>query len=304
MKQTFPSGILWNSSGISAEEAIKVVENITPQSFPNQPKAPCAPPPPPPGPPPPPIILNESKQTGPANSANGIGAVFSEINKGADITKGLKKINPDQMTHKNPSLRAGATVVARSDSNTSASSINHSKSQTPGKKPKPESMRTKKPSVKKLEGNKWFIENFENEPQPIKIEASISQSIIISRCSKTTIIIHGKANAISIDNSPKLSLIVDSLVSSVDIIKSSCFAMQVLGTLPTILMDSVDGAQVYLGKDSLGTEIFSSKSTGINLNILDTSKEDGDYKEVPLPEQIRTWIDSGKVLSEIVEHVG
>ncbi|EPQ66806.1 cyclase-associated protein [Blumeria graminis f. sp. tritici 96224] len=302
VKQTFPSGILWNSSGISAEEAIKVVEKSTPPSFSNHSKAPGAPPPPPPPPPgpPPSILLDDSKQT---NSKNGIGAVFSEINKGADITKGLK-ISSDQMTHKNPSLRAGATVLARSDSNTSASSISPSKSPIPGKKPKPESMRTKKPSVKKLEGNKWFIENFENEPQPVKIEASISQSIIISRCSKTTIIIHGKANAISIDNSPKLSLIVDSLVSSVDIIKSSSFAMQVLGTLPTILMDSVDGAQVYLGKDSLGTEIFSSKSTGINLNILDASKDDDDYKEIPLPEQIRTWIDGGKVLNEIVEHAG
>lgn len=117
--------------------------------------------------------------------------------------------------------------------------------------------------------------------------------------------VKGKANAISIDNSPRLSLVIESLVSSVDVIKSSNFAMQVLGTLPTILMDSVDGAQIYLGKDSMGTEVFSSKCSGINLNIIDSNDEEGDYKEVPLPEQLRTYIgEGGKIISEIVEHAG
>jgi adenylyl cyclase-associated protein len=115
--------------------------------------------------------------------------------------------------------------------------------------------------------------------------------------------VKGKANAISIDNSPRLSLVIESLVSSVDVIKSSNFALQVLGTLPTILMDSVDGAQIYLGKDSMNTEVFSSKCSGINLNIIEG--EEGDYKEVPLPEQLRTYIgEGGKVISEIVEHAG
>lgn len=79
--------------------------------------------------------------------------------------------------------------------------------------------------------------------------------------------------------------------------------MQVLGSLPTILMDQVDGAQIYLGKDSMRTEVFSSKSSGINLNIIEG--EDEDYKEIALPEQIRTYIGSnGKIASEIVEHAG
>ena len=121
--------------------------------------------------------------------------------------------------------------------------------------------------------------------------------------------VKGKANAISIDNSPRLSLIVESLVSSVDVIKSTNFALQVTGVLPTLLMDTVDGAQVYLGKESMGTEVFTSKCTGINLNIIDEAStdgdEEGDYKEVALPEQIRSYISKdGKIVSEIVEHAG
>jgi hypothetical protein len=48
-------------------------------------------------------------------------------------------------------------VPTRSDSASSVSSVNRGKSPAPGKKPKPESMRTKKPPVQKLEGNKWIL---------------------------------------------------------------------------------------------------------------------------------------------------
>lgn len=76
--------------------------------------------------------------------------MFSELNKGEAVTKGLRKVDKSQMTHKNPSLRAGSTVP---DSDASG----RAKSPAPGKKPKPESMRVKKPSKKELEGNKWTI---------------------------------------------------------------------------------------------------------------------------------------------------
>ncbi|KAF8859488.1 hypothetical protein BDZ45DRAFT_357966 [Acephala macrosclerotiorum] len=302
VKQTFPNAMPWNPKGITAEEAIKAVDKNAPSPPAPHPKAAGgAPPPPPPGPPPPPMIIDE-KPAAPAADGGGITAVFSELNKGADVTKGLRKVTADQMTHKNPSLRAGTTVPTRSDSASSISS-NRGKSPAPGKKPKPESMRTKKPPVKKLDGNKWLIENYDNETNPIEIEASISHSILISRCSKTTIIIKGKANAISIDNSPRLSLLVESLVSSIDVIKSTNFALQILGVVPTILMDSVDGAQIYLSKDSLKTEVFSSKCSSINLLL--PEGDDGDYKEEALPEQIRTFISpDGKAVSEIVEHAG
>ncbi|KUJ17089.1 uncharacterized protein LY89DRAFT_669512 [Mollisia scopiformis] len=302
VKQTFPSGMAWNPKGVTAEEAMKAVEQNQPSPPAPHPKAVAGapPPPPPPGPPPPPMMIDD--KPAPVADAGGLGAVFSELNKGSDVTKGLRKVTADQMTHKNPSLRAGATVPTRSDSASSISS-NRGKSPAPGKKPKPESMRTKKPPVKKLDGNKWLIENYDNETQPVEIEASISHSILISRCNKTTIIIKGKANAISIDNSPRLSLLVESLVSSIDVIKSSNFALQILGVVPTILMDSVDGAQVYLSKDSLNTEVFSSKCSSINLLL--PEGDDGDYKEEALPEQIRTFISKdGKAVSEIVEHAG
>ncbi|PQE29175.1 adenylyl cyclase-associated protein [Rutstroemia sp. NJR-2017a BBW] len=304
VKDTFSNGIPWNPKGPDVETASRNVDQKAPSAPSSAPKpagaGPPGPPAPPP-PPPPPVFDDIPKAAPKADASSGLGAVFSELNKGEAVTKGLRKVNAEQMTHKNPSLRAGATVPTRSDSQSSLSS-NRGKSPAPGKKPKPESMRTKKPPVKRLEGKKWIIENFENEPEPIEIEVDLSQSILISRCVKTTIMVKGKANAITIDNSPRLSLVVESLVSSIDVIKAPNLALQVLGVLPTIIMDQVDGAQIYLGKDSLNTEIFTSKCASVN--ILTPQGEEGDYKESPLAEQFRTYIKNGKVYSEIVEHAG
>lgn len=134
----------------------------------------------------------------------------------------------------------------------------------------------------------------------VEIDAEINQSILISRCKNTTLRINGKANAISIDNAEKTSLVIDSLVSSVDVIKCPKFALQVLGTLPTLLLDQVDGATVYLAKESLNTEVFTSKCSSVNINL----PTEDDFAEHPLPEQIRTYVKNGKLVSEIVEHAG
>jgi adenylyl cyclase-associated protein len=254
------------------------------------------PPPPPPGPPP--VLDIKPKTAQDASSTpSGFGAVFSDLNKGESVTQGLRKVDKSEMTHKNPSLRAGATVI---DGN----SASRAKSPAPGKKPKPESMRVKKPAKKELEGNKWTIENYDKEAQPVEIEVSLAHSVLISRCNNTTIILKGKANQVTVENSNRLSLVVDSLVSTVDVVKAPNFALQVMGFIPTVMLDQVDGGQIYLSKDSIATQIFTSKSAGINLNII--SGPDEDYKEIPLPSQICSYYDQAKgdLINEIVAHAG
>lgn len=163
VKNTFPQGLPWNPKGVSTEDAIKTVEGAQPNAPRPHPQASGGgppPPPPPPGPPPPPLKFDNAPAPTPVKDAGGLDAVFSDLNKGEAVTKGLRKVNPEQMTHKNPSLRAGATVPQRSDSQSSVSSLSRGKSPAPSKKPKPEGMRTKKPPVKRLEGNKWIIVHF------------------------------------------------------------------------------------------------------------------------------------------------
>ncbi|CAG9970624.1 unnamed protein product [Clonostachys byssicola] len=293
IKQHYANGVVWNPNGQPAAEVAKSVTK------PSAPPAGGAPPPPPPPPGPPPVldIKTEPAPAAASSASGGFGAVFSELNKGESVTKGLRKVDKSEMTHKNPSLRAGSTV-------SDGSGASRGKSPAPGKKPKPESMRVKKPAKKELEGNKWTIENYDKEPEPIEIDATLSHSILISRCNNTTVIVRGKANQVTIENSNRLSLVVDSLVSTVDVVKAQNFALQVMGVIPTVLLDQVDGATIYFSKESTSTKVFTSKSAGINVNII--SGPDEDYKEVPLPSQICSYYDEekGELVNEIVDHSG
>ena len=108
----------------------------------------------------------------------------------------------------------------------------------------------------------------------------------------------------TIENTSRLSLVVDSLVSTVDAVKSQNFALQVLGAVPTVMLDQIDGAQIYFSKESISTRIFTSKSAGVNLNVIDD--DDDDYREVPLPSQICSYYDKekGDMVNEIVSHAG
>jgi adenylyl cyclase-associated protein len=153
VKQYFPNGIPWNAKGQSAADVAKSISTSGSAAAPpalSPPAAGGAPPPPPPPPGPPPVLqIKEEAPSG--KDESGFGAVFGEINKGSDVTKGLRKVDKSQMTHKNPSLRAKST-----GSETDSASA-RGKSPAPGKKPKPESMRVKKPPKKVLDGTKWTI---------------------------------------------------------------------------------------------------------------------------------------------------
>ena len=304
----FLKGVTWNTHGNDPQKALEEVQSGKPVSAKGTPVAssPAPPPPPPPPlptldggapPPPPPMPINGAPAAAGGSDMSG---VFDQISRGSAVTSGLKKVDPSQMTHKNPTLRAQNTSVPSGPVRTASQSSTASR---PDKKPKPEAFRTKKPPKKELDGNKWLIENYDNHSGMLEIDAQISHSILISRCTKTTIRVIGKANAISIDNSTSLSLVIDSLVSSIDVIKSPKFEVQVLGRLPTIMLDQVDSASVYLGRESLGTEIFTSKCSSVNINVPGATEED-DYKERAVPEQIKSVVRGGQVVSEIVEHAG
>ncbi|PGH11114.1 hypothetical protein AJ79_05059 [Helicocarpus griseus UAMH5409] len=305
IKEHYPMGLTWNNrDGVDVMEALKQVRSSSSTGG-----GPPPPPPPPPGgaggPPPPPPPPAGGAPPPKASTGGDISAVFDQLNQGSAITSNLRKVDKSEMTHKNPSLRAGSLVPDRANSSgSSPSPTSRAKSPVPSKKPKPESMRAKKPARKQLDGNKWYIEHYDSPTDIIEIPAQLSHSILISHCNKTIVKINGKANAVSIDNCSGLSIIVDSLVSSVDVIKSPKFALQIDGVVPTVLLDQVDGASIYLSEASLNTEMFSSKCSNVNIIVPPKEATDDDSKEVPVPEQIRTVIQNGVAVSEIVEHAG
>ncbi|KAJ7632469.1 adenylate cyclase associated N terminal-domain-containing protein [Roridomyces roridus] len=271
------TGVVWNKQGITIAEY-----NSRPATG-----AGGAPPPPPPPPPP-------AAAAG-AAPAGGAAAVFAEINRGEDVTKGLRKVDKSEMTHKNPALRASSVVP---------SSTGAPAPKKPVKPTKPSALSGKKPAKFALEGKNWAIEYQENETNLVVEDCQLSQAVNIFGCKQSTIMIKGKVNAVTLVNCVKTQVLVDSVVSSISVTNSPSFALQVTGSAPMIQLDSTDSGQIYLSKESLGAEITTAKCSAINISLPVEGEEEGVFEEQAVPEMLKTVVKDGKLVTTVVEHVG
>lgn len=247
------------------------------------------PPPPPPGmPPPPPVIPLDALSID--DSGDTRNALFAAINKGADITKGLKKVTADMQTHKNTTLRSGPAPFVTPQPFKAGGA--------PAIAPKPVQA---KPPVFMQDGKKWKIE-YQKGNNDMKIEgAQMNNVVYMFKCENSTLKVDGKINSIVIDNCKKCSILFESLVSSIEFVDCQNIQMQVLGKVPTISIDKSDGFEIYLSKDSLDVEIVSAKSSAMNVLIPTAS---GDFTEKPIPEQFKTTIKGTTLTTICVESLG
>ncbi|XP_028281101.1 adenylyl cyclase-associated protein 2 [Parambassis ranga] len=278
IKQHHTTGLVWSKVGPIAPASL--FDSTPAPSAPSAPRP--APPPPPPGPPP---VFTEDEPRPQADSAAAQhSALFAQLNKGMDITKGLKHVSEDKKTHKNPSLRSQATPT---------------KCRTPGPVNSPKAVQ-KGPPLLVLEGKKWRVEHFEQKHDLVIEETELKQVAYVFSCNNSTLQIKGKINSIIIDNCKKLGLVFENVVGIVEIINSKAIQLQVLGTVPTISINKTEGCQVYLSKGSLNCDIVSAKSSEMNILI----PEEDDYREFPVPEQYKTVWDGSKLVTEPTEIAG
>jgi adenylyl cyclase-associated protein len=205
VKTYHPSGIVFNPEGTECTGT----------------SAAGGPPPPPPVagvPPPPPGGLPAPPPVGAApKSKPDAAALFAAINKGDDITKGLKKVTKDMQTHKNPELRA-SSVVKSTDIKKPASTTPKAAALAPAKKP---------PRCEAAEG-KWFIEYQEDNPS-IEITAKDArETVYIYKCTKTTVKVNGKLNSIIIDSCKRVGLVFETTISCVETVNSQSIQIQVI----------------------------------------------------------------------------
>jgi len=205
--------------------------------------------------------------------------LFAELNRGAGVTSGLRKVDPSERKQKPVS-----NVVKASASPTKPTEVSN------------------KPSRQVLEGNKWSIENFVGNKNIVIENTEIRHLVYIYNCVDSTIQIKGKVNAITIDNCKKTGIVIDSVVSAVDIVNAKSVQLQIREKAPTVSVDKTDGCQLYLSKEcSEVVEIFSSKSSEMNVMV---EQNDGDWTEIPIPEQFKTKLVNGELVTKPVEHAG
>lgn len=276
VKQYHTTGVTWNSSRKSSTFDPSRVSIASSSS---------GTPAPPPGPPPPPPMFNLADILADTSLTNGKTAkpaagistdqLFAEINKGGAITSHLKKVDPNQQTHKNPALRAGGIVEVSTKTSNNTSQVSATKNKTP---------------CLELVDKKWKVEYHQGNNNLLIDQTDMKHTVYIYQCRESTITVKGKVNSILIDSCHRVGLVFDDVLSTVEFINSKMCQMQVLGRVPTVAIEKTDGCQVYLSRNSLDTEIVSSKSSA--MNVLIPNENDDDFKEEPIPEQFKTIFNS------------
>ena len=98
-------------------------------------------------------------------------------------------------------------------------------------------------------------------------------------------------------------MVIDSAIASLSITSSPSFEVQVTGSVPTIQIDTTDSGSIYLSEMCMETvEIITAKTSSLNICV--PTGDDGDFEERPVPEQMKSKIVKGKLVTEIVEHAG
>lgn len=291
LKQYHTTGPAWKKTGPEAAVGAPVEAAATPAAVPAAGGAPPPPPPPPPPPAggPPPIAPKPGSK---APSADGMSAVLAALNRGSDVTKGLKKVTNDMKTHKNPELRKHQTPVPFKKAD------NAYKSVATAKKPV-----KKSPPKLELEGKKWIVEHQEGATLKIS-DCNMKQVVYIYKCTNSTLQIEGKVNSVILDNCKKFGVAISDVVSGVETINCQSVKVQAMGVCPTISIDKTDGCGVWLSNQCLDCQVVTAKSSEMNISI--PKGDDGDYVEFPVIEQFKTvWNAEKKAfVTEPAENMG
>lgn len=227
--------------------------------------------PPPPPPPPPSLFADVASPAGGDNSRQ---ALLNDLNKGTGITASLKPVKKGQTAPSGPVPTVHSPVKAQTA--------------------KP----VARPPKFVLDGRKWVVE-YQRNQYGLKVEVEdLSQSLAMYNCQDTSLEVTNKMNNVVIDTCKNVVVVLKGIISSVEIIRCDRLKLQCDGNVPLINMDNCDSVQIFITPASRGVEIVSSKATSCNMCLL---KPDGDYKEIAMPEQIKTVLAGEKLVSTIIE---
>lgn len=279
VKKNHTTELSWKGQG----DAIAIASSAG-GAAPPAPKGPPAPPagaPPPPGPAP--AAATSHKTADPSK-------MFAELNKGEAVTSGLRKVKAEEKTKNRKPEERSSVVKAKEEDPTKESK--HADDKIAKKAGPPKFA---------LEGNKWVVENQVGNKSIVISETEPRHTVYIYKCTNSVVVVKGKINTITVDACSKLGLVFDNAIASVEVVNSKSVEVQVTGKVPSFAVDKTSAFNLYLSKDCLDAEIITSKSDAMNV-VLPPQKEGDDLIELPIPEQFKTTVKAGKLVTEAVRH--
>ncbi|CAJ0583526.1 unnamed protein product, partial [Mesorhabditis spiculigera] len=282
IRKVHTTGLVWNSAPGPYTPPASTAPTASASAHPPVPGGP----PPPPPPPMPTDLFAPAASTGDAERTKR-DALFAALNQGEGITSSLRKVTSDMQTHKNPELRATSTVPAK----------NAPPPVPGGPAARPAPAVQKPPKMELQDGKQWNVEYYKGTSEPVVVNVTDKkQTVYVFKCENATIKVAGKCNSVTLDQCKKVAIVFDAIVAQVETINCQSLQIQTMGEMPTVSVQKTDGCQIYLSEASKGAEIVTSKSSEMNVLV---PGPDGDFIELPVPEQFKTVFQNGKLVTTV-----
>ena len=130
-----------------------------------------------------------------------------------------------------------------------------------------------KDPVMQLEGKMWKVENqmgSKLDRKHDKLEdVNMSQSVTISDCENYLLEITGKVNMVIIQDCKNVGVMLQDVVSGVEVSKGIKVEVQASGVLPSFNIDRCNELMLYTTEKSRDVEITSTASVCVNVTFTD-----------------------------------
>lgn len=132
---------------------------------------------------------------------------------------------------------------------------------------------------------------------PVEVVAKENRdTVYIEKCTGGFVKISGKVNAVTVNNVSNVGVIVEDVISVVELINSKKAKLQLSGVVGTVVIDKCSSITVYANEHFRDNgRVLSTSSTAVNVNV----PEGDDMKEYGLPEQLSHRFKGGKCVSEV-----
>jgi len=146
-------------------------------------------------------------------------------------------------------------------------------------------------------GRRWTVEGVEGG-QPVTVQGQEKHhTVLIFKCKAATVQIRGKVNSVAIDSCVKTQVVMDSIISAVEVMNSKGIKFLISGSCPSASIDKTDGCNVYLlSERAKRLQLSTSKHSDVQLTYMK-----GDESiEKPVPEQFVHSIQADGNIKSVV----
>jgi len=218
------------------------------------------------------------------------------MDKGEPIEKPI----PEQFVHSveaNDTIKSDVSSLYSGGANATAGAQVDNEDQDEGTEEAAAAGPTDPRAVFAENGKRWTVEAVTGG-KPIMVTGNEkSHTVFVYKCKDATVVIKGKINSVAIDSCTNTQVVMDTVISTVEVSNGKKVKFQITAACPMASVDKTDSCSIYLMSDKAKKmQLMTSKHSDIQLTYM----KGEDPVEKPIPEQFVHTVESGGVIKSVV----